>query len=154
MPMFLLYIFIKSHVGAVCSLVFFPLKHILELDCFSPSVEACVGPRPCSHKCPMLVDFFQPPLLFHLVWCSQSNVSASTFFYAGAHARRPCTAWRNSLCPFVQRIHFSVFGSMRARGQAIIYPWLSPWEHCKFVVKGLIDLVIDSSFCHHERLHV
>lgn len=80
MPMFLLYIFIKSHVGAVCSLVFFPLKHILELDCFSPSVEACVGPRPCSHKCPMLVDFFQPPLLFHLVWCSQSNVSASTFF--------------------------------------------------------------------------
>ena len=34
---------------------------------------------------------------------------------------------------------FSVFISMSACGQAIIYTRLSPWERCKLVVKRLID---------------
>ena len=85
---------------------------------------------------------------------SRNNFSVSTFFHAGAHARVTRSVWRKRHCPFVQGVRFSVFLSMNARGQAIIYTQLSPWEHCKLVVERLIDIVIDSYFCRHEWLHI
>ena len=77
----LLYIFTSSHFGIACSLVFFPLKRLLRLGFFPLSAAAWAGLSPCCHIYPMLVDFFQSPQLFHLVWYSQSNISLFTFFY-------------------------------------------------------------------------
>ena len=105
----LLYIFTSSHCRIACSLVFFPLKHLLRLGFFLLSAAAWAGLSPCSHICPMLVDFFQSPQLFHLVWYSQGNISVFTFFYVGAHVRVTPSVGRKSLCPFIQCSFFCLY---------------------------------------------
>ena len=97
----LLYIFTSSHFGIACSLVFFPLKRLLRLGFFPLSAAAWAGLSPCSHIYPMLVDFFQSPQLFHLVWYSQSNISLFTFFYVSAHATVTRSVGRKSHCSFI-----------------------------------------------------
>lgn len=87
----------------------------------------------------MLVDFFQYQQLFYLVWHFQSHTSVFIFFHTDAHARMICSSQRESHCPFVQRVSFSVFLGIGVDMQLNMHS-----SHCGNVVNvWLIDLYSD-----------